>query len=299
MMKTAKPQTEFKMLSEKRKGRVTGSSVGAILGVDPNRTRDDVMRAMVRSYCGAPEEVDEFLENTIFAYGKFHEDGARAEFEMETGLQVEPCGFFVHPEHDWLGASPDGLIGEHAVFECKCPWGKRGDATPVSFKPLVDQQHYYAQVQFEMACTGRKHAHFYQWAPNGAAHAFVSYDAAFVDQAIPVLRLFYEEYLRERAKPERHLEPKRQVIETEEARRLLEEYDDLADAIDRATERKKEVLSLLVAAAKERNSIVCGRSLTMVERQGSVSYANVVKDHCRGVDLEAYRGNPSVFWQVK
>ena len=33
---------------EARKGLVTGSSVGAILGLDPNRTKADVLRAMVR-----------------------------------------------------------------------------------------------------------------------------------------------------------------------------------------------------------------------------------------------------------
>lgn len=278
--------------------RVTGSNVGAILGVDPNRSRDDVMRQMVRAYCGAPEEIDEFAENTIFAHGKFHEDGARQEFEMETGMRVEACGFFVHPKHEWLGASPDGLINEDAVFECKCPWGKRNDHAPV-FKPANEQPHYYAQMQIEMACTGRKQAHFYQWAPSGTKHEVVERDAEFIEQFIPVLRLFYEDYLRERANPDRHLGPKRAVVESEEARRLLEEYDDLSDAIDRATERKKEVLSLLVSAAKERNATVCGRSLTKVERQGAVAYATVVKDHCKGIDLEPYRGKPTTYWQVK
>lgn len=33
---------------EARKGLATGSSVGAILGLDQNRSRDDVLRAMVR-----------------------------------------------------------------------------------------------------------------------------------------------------------------------------------------------------------------------------------------------------------
>ena len=35
---------------EARKGLVTASSVGAILGHDPYRDRDDVMRAMVRAW---------------------------------------------------------------------------------------------------------------------------------------------------------------------------------------------------------------------------------------------------------
>tara|TARA_R110000796_G_scaffold35622_4_gene91413 strand:+ start:7121 stop:8134 length:1014 start_codon:yes stop_codon:yes gene_type:complete len=35
---------------------------------------------------------------------------------------------------------------------------------------------------------------------------------------------------------------------------------------------------------------VDGHSVKLTSRQGSVSYAKVVKDHCQGVDLEPYRG---------
>lgn len=285
-------------LSEKRKGRVTGSNVGAILGVDPNRSREDVMRAMVREYHGAEKEIDEFAENVIFAYGKFHEEGARQDFEMETGMTVQECGFFVHPEHDWLGATPDGMPSGNSVLEIKCPWGKRDDTAPV-FKTAEGQPHYYAQMQIEMACACRKECHFYQWAPRGSHHEVIKYSAEWFSQALPALRVFYEDYLRAIKKPDEHLAPRRQVVETPEARALLEEYDDLGEAIDRATERKKEVLSLIVAAAKEKDSIVCGRTVTKVERAGAVSYANVVKDHCKGVDLEPYRGKPTSYWQVK
>ena len=37
----------------KRIGRVTGSNVGAILGLNPYKTADDVLREMVRAYHGA------------------------------------------------------------------------------------------------------------------------------------------------------------------------------------------------------------------------------------------------------
>lgn len=288
-------------LSKKRKGRVTGSNVGAILGVDPNRTRDDVMRGMVREYHGAEKEIDEFAENTIFAYGKFHEDGARAEFEMETGLTAHGCGFFIHPEYDWLGATPDGLIGDDAVFECKCPWGLRDKPAHVEFKSVDDLPHYYAQMQIEMACSSRAEAHFYQWAPNGSEPVKVIYSQEWFAENLPVLEIFYNDYLRERELPAatKHLEPKRLVIESEKAKMLVDEYDDLCDAIDRATERKKEVLAEIVASAKERNATICGRGLTRVERVGSISYANVVKKHCAGVDLEPFRGKASEYWLLK
>lgn len=286
------------MLSEKRKGRVTGSSVGAILGVDPNRTRDDVMRAMVREYHGAEKEIDQFAEDVVFAHGKFYEPQAIGEFEMDTGFKVEPCGFFIHPEHDWLGATPDGLINSDAVLEVKCPWGKRNDTEPV-FKTAKEQPHYMAQMQIEMACSSRSLAHFYQWTPYGSAPEVVTFDNEWFLGALPALKAFYDDYLRAIKNPKQYLEPRRATVETPKAKALLDEYDDLSEAIERASERKKEVLAEIVAEAKERDSIVCGRSLTKVVRAGSVAYAKIVKEHCAAIDVEPYRGGPSEYWMVK
>jgi len=285
-------------LSPKRKARVTGSSAGAILGLDPNRTRDDVMRQMVRDWHGAEQELDQFAEDVIFAYGHQSEAGAIAEFEMVTGLVVNECGFFVHPEHDWLGATPDGLVGDYSVLEVKCPWGKRKDS-PVVFKSVEEQPHYYAQMQIEMACAQRVNANFYQWAPGGDRWITVPHNPEWLAENLPALRAFYDDYLREREKPEKHLEPKRQVIESDEAQKLIAEYDDLCEALDRANERKKEVLAALVVIAKDKNSTVCGRSLSKVERVGAVSYAAVVKKHCADVDLESFRGKASEYWSLK
>jgi predicted phage-related endonuclease len=61
-----------------RKGRITGSVVGAILGLDPNCTRDEAMRRMVRAYHGAPSE---FKGNIATQWGITHEDEAREAFE--------------------------------------------------------------------------------------------------------------------------------------------------------------------------------------------------------------------------
>ena len=144
-----------------RKGRITGSMVGAVLGVNPWSTPDDAMRTMVRSYFGADSE---FTGNIATEYGVTNEPNATKDFEMTTGLNVEEVGFIVHVEHDWLGASPDGFISDDAVIEIKCPFGKRHDVDP-DFKSAIDQPHYYAQTQIEMYCSQRTKCYFYQWSP--------------------------------------------------------------------------------------------------------------------------------------
>jgi len=149
---------------EARRGRITASSVGAILGNSPNATRADVMRRMVREWHGAENE---FTGNIATEYGQRNEAGALAEYMMDTGNKVEAVGFITR--EDWAGASPDGLIGADGLLEIKCPFGLRDAPSPVPFKSLADQQHYYDQVQFQLWVTGRDWCAFYQWAPKGTA----------------------------------------------------------------------------------------------------------------------------------
>lgn len=273
---------------EARKGRVTGSNVGAILGLDPNRDADDVLRAMVREYHGAERE---FKGNVATDYGNMHEAGAIAEFEMEHDKEVTPTGF--HPYKDWLGASPDGFV-DGDVIEVKCPYGKRDGG---EFKDLADQPHYFAQMQVEMLCTGARRCYFFQWSPHATKCEVVYPDENWVGENLPRLRLFYQRYLDELDNPD-HLEPKRREIDNAKARKLIAELDEVKDQIDFATSRKKEIMDELVSMAKDRDALVCGRKLTKIEKAGSVSYAQVVKRYCKDVDLEPFRGKPSVSWRL-
>lgn len=281
-----------------RKGMITGSAVGAILGCSPFVTPDDVMRRMVREYHGAEPE---FVGNVATEYGTFHESGAIFEFTMETGLTVEPCGFFVHPDHDWLGASPDGLLPGGGLIEVKCPYGKAKKQQPV-FKPLDEQEHYKLQIIVQMACAGVDWAYFYQWAPGGTAPIetvyFADYKEQFDNLIVPALHGFYERYLTEREVPGEHLEEKRVEISTMAASKLVAEYQELGDAIDRANERKKDIMADLIKMSKGRNADVCGHLLTKVERAGSVSYAKALKKYAPDADLEPFRGKPTEFWKL-
>lgn len=272
-----------------RKGRVTGSRVGAILGFNPWQTREDVMRAMVREYHKAPSE---FEGNIATGYGNAHEDEAILDFELETGLAVEETGFHIY--EDWAGASPDGLIQEDAILEVKCPYGLRNGG---EFKYAKDQQHYFAQMQWEMMCTGRNKSYFFQWSRHGHKVEVIDKDDEFLREACGVARQFYAEYLSELDNPE-HLEPLRKEVNTDAVKLLLDEYDQLKDAMELAKERQKEVLGGLVMAAQDNNALMWGRKLTKVEKQGAISYARAIKDLCPDADLSKYRGKKSEYWKL-
>lgn len=276
---------------EARRNRITASMVGAILGLSPYMTRADAMRAMVRAREGAP---DEFTGNVATQWGNSNEDGARWDYELETGRTVEQIGFV--PLEDWAGVSPDGLIGEDGGVEIKCPFGIRNDNPPV-FKTLAEQPHYYAQVQFTLYVTGRKWWDFWQWTPFGNELVRVEPDVEWIANNIPKLRQFYAEFLSEPA--DDHLAPKRVVIDTPEAARMVREWDEIAEQMDLLSERKSDLLADMVRLAGEKNALIGGRKLSLTQRQGAVSYAKVVKEHCPTVDLDKYRGKPSASWGLK
>jgi putative phage-type endonuclease len=279
-----------------RRGRVTASSVGAILGNSPYADRDDVMRRMVREWHGAERE---WTGNVATEYGTYHEEGALAEYRMETGRAVEAVGFITR--EDWAGCSPDGLMGLTGGLEIKCPFGKRKMAAGDDFKTLKDQPHYHDQVQFSLWVCERAWWDFMQWSPNAMVIDTVRPDSRWRTKNLPRLKACWDDYMIERDQPyaQKHLDPKRIDIDTPELRQRLAEYDDLVESIELAEARRKELLAGFVEAAKDRDANLCGRNLTKVQRAGSIAYAKAVKDLLPNADLAKYRGRSSEYWVLK
>lgn len=277
-----------------RKGRVTASNAGAILGCAPYRNRHQAMRAMVREALGAESE---FTGNVATEWGTANEAGAIIDFEMDTGLIVTPAPFVTLD--DWAGASPDGYVSDGGLIEVKCPFGIRLDNPPV-FKPAIEQPHYMAQMQMQMHVTGKPHCHFYQWTMHDQSHEVVQYDADEAGRIMSALAQFYAEYLDELANnADEHLRPMRVTVDTPEAHKMVAELDELNEAIELAAQRKKGLIAAMVKMAGGADAFFAGRKLTLTKRQGAISYAKVVKEFLPGLDLEPYRGNATEYWGVK
>ena len=91
--------------------------------------------------------------NADTARGTAGEPLALAEYTRLTGNAVQPCGLFLHRQHSWLAASPDGLLGDTGLLENKCP-RRLHDTLP----PL-----YMAQVQGQLHIAERQYAHFFSF----------------------------------------------------------------------------------------------------------------------------------------
>ena len=279
------------MLSPKRKGRLTASRAGAALDVNPWQKPDDLIRAMVREYHGAAPE---FRGNPATFYGQQHEPLAVLDYMSETGTNVDAADFHVHPEHDWLGASPDGFVGDDGMIEVKCPFSLRNGG---AFKSLSEQPHYYAQVQVQLAVTGRKWCDFYQWSPHGTKTERVEFNPDWWSENMPKLAAFYERYLGELDNPA-HLVERTKTINGKRYEKMLARYDELKRIQDNARAEQKEILDALVEAAGGTSAEICGRKLTRVERKGSVSYAKIVAEKLPDLDLTPWTGEPSVSWRL-
>lgn len=289
---------------DSRKGRITGSRLGAILGISPWQKSSDVLREMVREYHGYPSE---FKSNIAVDHGVYHETQALLCFQRKTGLIVNDCGFF--PYGETMGASPDGITSDDAVFEVKVPFGLRNEKE-AKFKTLEEQPHYYAQVQMEMLAAKKSHAYFAQYVPPKGdpflEHSYIpeqmdiqhiKADPDWIDSVLPELSAFYDLYLFEISNPE-HLEPLRVVIDTETVGGMLAEIDQLRARQKDDAEREKELLDAIVTLCDGKNALVHGRKLTLVKRKGAVDYAKLLKDVAPDVDIEKYRKTGSESWRL-
>lgn len=181
-------------LSPERAGRITASRIAAVLGVDRYRTRDDLLREMVREHFGA---VSEFTGNEATEWGNAHEEDARAGYERTTGrLVLDAQDFVKHPEVPWLGCSPDGLVDDDGMAEFKCPWRAR-------YRSIVERPNYQAQVQHQLACTERAWCDFVIWRPGELLIERVPAEPGWLASHLDTLTAFYDELQATVADPER------------------------------------------------------------------------------------------------
>jgi putative phage-type endonuclease len=86
---------------------------------------------------------------------------ARQVYELETFNKVRNGGFWEYSE--WVGCSPDGLIGDNGLVEIKCPKYSTIIEYMLSGKlPTI----YEWQVHGQMFVTGRKWCDFMAYHPN-------------------------------------------------------------------------------------------------------------------------------------
>ena len=87
--------------------------------------------------------------------GNEFETIARQAYEMQTGSDVKQIGYAELSEY--VGVSPDGLVGEDGLVEIKCPTDAKFIKFLINRKP---DSKYIWQMQHQMYVTNRKWCDF-------------------------------------------------------------------------------------------------------------------------------------------
>ncbi len=133
-----------------RRGRITASSIDKALAGKNTKTRAKYIENRVLDLMGIADFAD---DARWFALGRKHEPFALGWYQDEYDVDVEETGFILHDEYNWLGASPDGLVGDDGGIEAKFRVSLRTFHDACT-KPITRAYQY--QMQACMWVTGRR-----------------------------------------------------------------------------------------------------------------------------------------------
>lgn len=183
---------------ERRRRLLTASHFGRVCNMLPYTSCESLVKTIMYSSA----------DSKSMAYGRENEGKAKIALEKVIKMKIEDCGLFVDREIPYLGATPDGLIGEDGIVEVKCP-SSVSDMTPedaIAKKKvtawIVDREGkilslkkkhaYHLQVQGQLHVTGRQYCYLGLWTPLGIyVHKIDRDDEFWMYEMLPKLQKFY------------------------------------------------------------------------------------------------------------
>lgn len=157
-----------------RSKMLTASDFGAALGINPYCSRQRLWRIKMG--------LETVGDNIHIQRGRENERHAIHAYEVDSGHLVDAVGLVVHPDHPWLGASPDGLVGDRGLVEIKCPSAFRGEPP----------EYHLAQIQGQLEITDRDWCDYAQWVEGTIRVVRVYRDADWWASALPKLVEFWD-----------------------------------------------------------------------------------------------------------
>ncbi|KAL4085314.1 hypothetical protein QTP88_027173 [Uroleucon formosanum] len=192
-------QYSSKKWLECRRNLITASNFGRIICLRADTGCENVIKNMLYSSnvdCRAME------------YGRENEHLARLELEKILGVKISECGLFIDAKIPFLGATPDGLIGNDTLVEIKCPLSA-ANLTPeegirqrkITLWKInknkeiigINTHHkYYYQVQGQLHVTERTFGIIAYWTNKGMKYETIEKDDTFWEcNMFPKLQNFY------------------------------------------------------------------------------------------------------------
>ena len=150
-------------------GKISASNMSAVLakgrGNSESKTRKSYMcRLIAERLSGMPQET---YTNGSMQWGIETEPQAREAYEMAKLDTVKQVGFI--EVNEYLGCSPDGLVGEDGLLEVKCP------NTSTHIQYILDGKmpaEYVLQVQTQLWVCERQWCDFVSFDPRVTVRPF-------------------------------------------------------------------------------------------------------------------------------
>jgi len=179
-----------------RAGHVTASRLKDVLAKiktgEAATRRTYRIQLVTERLTGLPQES---YKNSAMEWGTATEPQARMAYEAATGRMVFEKGFLKHPELEWIGASPDGLVDDLGGIEIKCPYNSAVHVETIMSKMPAE---HVAQIQGCMWVTGRQWWDFVSFDPRMPAHLRlyverVARDPEYIDMLATEVSHFLDE----------------------------------------------------------------------------------------------------------
>ncbi len=174
-----------------RLGKVTASRFKDVLSKGEGKTRKTYMKQL-RAEILTGKPLRNSFSNKAMEWGSETEVAAKQAYANETGCEVVQVGFVVMSE--WVGGSPDGLVGDQGVIEIKCP-------NTVTHLDYIDKDTvptgYYAQMQGILWITGRQWCDFVSYDPEVKCRPFFCKRSKRDETYIKALALVVKKFVKE------------------------------------------------------------------------------------------------------
>ena len=138
-----------------------------------------------------------FIGNEATRWGTYYEDTAIEKYCELRGKEVLSFGLLIHPEHNWLGGSPDGITSDGILLEVKCPFKRK-------IVPGEIPHHYLSQVLLNLEICDLETAHFIEYVPGKSDTDFqlniveIKRDREWFKNKLPEMKDFWDSVVKYR-----------------------------------------------------------------------------------------------------
>lgn len=172
---------------EARRSGISATDIAGILGIHPYSSP----RKVYLDKLGMSPEVE---ENDAMRFGTMMEPLIAAEFTRQTGKEATKADFTRHAEFDHCICTPDYLIGEDELLECKYAGINTAKQFGIVGTDEVPDQ-YLCQVQWQLFVTGRKVGYLMVCTPPNFTLYTIPRDDEFIRRMLFQANKFWKEYV--------------------------------------------------------------------------------------------------------